>query len=87
VFLDLSWLLHIYRGSTVEQDARFAVKQLAPRRQILFGSDHPSMNNLPIEVTKQEWLGIFAELSLAQDEIDAIMGGTIAKLLQLDSSL
>lgn len=85
VFLDLSWLLHKYRGSTVEQDARFAVRELAPRRQLLFGSDHPSLNNLPIEVTKDEWLAIFDELDLARDDIDAIMGGTIAELLELDS--
>jgi predicted TIM-barrel fold metal-dependent hydrolase len=83
VFLDLSWLLHKYRGSTVEQNARFAVKDLAPRRQLLFGSDHPSMNNLPIEATKDEWLRIFDELDVAQDDIDAIMGGTIAELLGL----
>jgi predicted TIM-barrel fold metal-dependent hydrolase len=84
VFLDLAWLLHKYRGSTVEQDARFTVKELAPRRQLLFGSDHPSLNNLPIEVSKNEWLAIFAELELAQGDIDAIMGGTIAELLALD---
>jgi uncharacterized protein len=87
VFLDLSWLLHKYRGSTVERDARFAVKDLAPRRQLLFGSDHPSLENLPIEVTKDEWLDIFDELELAQDDIDAIMGGTIAELLGLDDAI
>jgi len=84
VYLDLSWLLYLYRGSSVEQDARFAVKRLAPKRQLLFGSDHPSMGNQPIEVTKDEWLAIFAELELEQEDIDAIMGGTIAELLELD---
>jgi predicted TIM-barrel fold metal-dependent hydrolase len=86
VFLDLAWILHKYRGSTVEQDVRFTVKELAPKRQLLFGSDHPSMDNLPIEVSKDEWLGIFDELELAADDVDAIMGGTLAELIGLNTT-
>jgi predicted TIM-barrel fold metal-dependent hydrolase len=84
VFLDLAWVLHLYRGSTVEQDVRFAVKQLAPKRQVIWGSDHPSLNNLPIEVSKTEWMNIFEEIDLARDDVDAAMGGTISTILNLD---
>ena len=84
VYLDLSWILYLYSGSTVEQDVRFVVKQLAPRRQLIFGSDHPAMNNRPIRVSKAEWLTIFDELALPPEDVAAIMGGTIASVLSLE---
>lgn len=85
VCLDLSWILYLYAGSSVEQDARFVIKKLAPKRQLVFGSDHPSMDNQPIAVSKDQWLRIFAELELDGEDIQAIMGGTIARLLGLQS--
>ena len=84
VYLDLSWLLYLYRGSSVEQDARWAVTRLAPKRQLIFGSDHPSMGNQPIKVSLNEWLRIFEELELDGADVDAITGGTISNLLGLD---
>lgn len=84
VYLDLSWLLDLYAGSSVEMDARWAIKRLAPKRKLIWGSDHPSEGNRPIKVMKDTWLELLDELNVATDDVDAIMGGTIAQLLGID---
>ena len=86
VYLDLSWLLDLYEGSSVELDARWAIKRLAPLGKLIWGSDHPSEGNRPIAVMKDRWLELLAELDIAPVDVDRIMGGTIGKLLSLDSA-
>lgn len=86
VFLDLSWLLDLYEGSSVEADARWAITRLAPRRKLIWGSDHPSEGNRPISVMKDRWLELLDELGVADDDVAAIMGGTVADLLDLEAA-
>jgi len=84
VYLDLAWVVHLYQGSSVEQDIKFVVKKLAPQRRIIFGSDFPSMGGLPIKCSKNLCLQIFEELDLDQAVVSDIMGGTMAHLIGLE---
>lgn len=87
VFLDLSAILYLYKGSSVEQDIKFVIRDLAPRRQLVFGSDFPFQAGtgkpLPIKTSIDACLALFKEVGLSQQEIANIMGGTMAQLLHL----
>ncbi len=84
VYLDLAWVVHLYQGSSVEQDVKFVVGKLAPLRRIIFGSDFPSMGGLPIRCSEDVCLHMFEELDLDQAAVSGIMGGTIAELIGLE---
>ncbi|MCZ7575392.1 MAG: amidohydrolase family protein [Ardenticatenaceae bacterium] len=86
VYLDLSWVIHLYQGSSVEQDIKFVVKKLAPMRRIVFGTDFPIFNRektLPIRYSRDLCMNMFTEIELDQGEVAGIMGDTIADLLGL----
>jgi predicted TIM-barrel fold metal-dependent hydrolase len=87
VYLDLAWVLHLYQGSSVEQDVKFVVGKLAPSGRIIFGSDFPIFdraNTLPISVSKDMCMRMFDEIGLDEEAVSAVMGGTMAHLLGLD---
>ena len=88
VYLDLSAILQMYAGSSVEQDLRFAIKKLAPLGKVIYGSDFPMQDSYrrPASIlqTVKAYQVIFDELCLSPGEIDMIMGGTLATLLNLD---
>jgi predicted TIM-barrel fold metal-dependent hydrolase len=87
VYLDLAWVLHLYHGSSVEQDIKFVVSKLAPLGRIIFGSDFPIFdrtNTLPISVSKDMCLHMFEEIGLDEQATSDAMGGTISRLLGLE---
>ncbi len=44
IFLDMSFSIHYYKNSTIEQDFAFAYKKIGASR-VFYGSDHPYINH------------------------------------------
>lgn len=89
VYLDLAWVLHLYQGSSVEQDIKWVTRQLAPMHRIIFGSDFPIHNRahtLRIKENKDMCLRLFDELGLDDDSVAHIMGRTMAGLIGLENT-
>jgi predicted TIM-barrel fold metal-dependent hydrolase len=84
VYVDLSWVLHLYQGSSVERDIKWAVKQLAPMRRVIFGSDfpiHDRQHTLRVRETVDLCERLFDDIALDSDAVSAVMGGTMADLV------
>ena len=79
IFVDLSYTLPYFRGSSLERDLEFAVKKLGSHRCI-YGSDHPEME---LNKTFDASLEILNRYQLSSSDMDYILGGTISSLISL----
>lgn len=79
VFVDLSYTLLYFRGSSLEKDLEFAIKKLGSHRCI-YGSDHPEMG---IGKTFSASLEVLNHYRLSSTDMDNILGGTISSLISL----
>jgi len=79
VFVELSWILLYFQGSSLEKDVEFAIKKLGSHRCI-YGSDHPEM-----EITKtfKASMEVLNRYQLSSTDMDNILGNTISSLLSL----
>jgi len=80
IFVDLSYTLLYFKGSSLEKDIGFAIKRIGSHRCI-YGSDHPEMGLLK---TLKASLGILTKYRLSTLDMANIMGGTISSLLNLE---
>jgi len=69
VFLETSFSLPYYQGSTIEEDIVFAYKKLGPSR-LIYGSDYPYVD---FDKSKRIALEYFAKCGFSDEEIQAIM--------------
>ncbi len=76
VWLDLSFSIPFWCGSSVETDFAFAIRKLGAER-CLYGSDHPYV---PLDQAIDEVCGFLERHGFADGEIEAIMGGTAQAL-------
>ncbi len=79
VFVDLSYTLLYFRGSSLERDLEFAIKKLGSHKCI-YGSDHPEME---INKTFDASLEVLNHYQLSSTDMDNILGGTISSLISL----
>lgn len=79
IFVDLSYTLLYFRGSSLERDLEFAVKNLGSHRCI-YGSDHPEME---LNKTFDASLEVLNRYQLSSRDMDNILGGTISSLISL----
>lgn len=69
VYLETSFSLPFYLGSSIENDLAFAYKKIGPKR-ILYASDHPFMN---VKYSLDTHLRFFANHGFSNSEIEDIM--------------
>jgi predicted TIM-barrel fold metal-dependent hydrolase len=79
VFVDLSYTLLYFRGSSLERDLEFAIKKLGSHKCI-YGSDHPEME---IERTFKASLEVLERYQLSSQDMDNILGKTICSLISI----
>ena len=79
IFVDLSYTLLYFRGSSLEKDLGFAIKKLGSHRCI-YGSDHPEMK---IDKTLVASLEVLNSYKLSSKDMDNILGGTISSLISM----
>ena len=77
VFVDLSFTLQYYEGSSVENDLAFLVRRLRGERTI-FGSDHPYVT---VARAYDEAAKFLDRCGMNESQLAAIFGGTMASLL------
>jgi len=78
VWLDLSFSIPFWCGSSVEGDFAFAIRKLGAER-CLYGSDHPYV---PLGQAIGEVRNFLQRHSFTSREIDQIMGATASELFQ-----
>ena len=79
IFVDLSYTILYFQGSSLEKDLGFAIKKLGSHRCI-YGSDHPEME---IKKTFEASLKVLNQYQLSSQDMDNILGKTISSLLSL----
>ena len=79
IFVDFSYTLLYFRGSSLEKDLGFAIKKLGSNRCI-YGSDHPEME---INKTFESSLEILNQYQLSSQDMENILGETISSLISL----
>lgn len=79
VWLDTSFSLPYYIGSSLEQDFAFAYKNLGCKR-VVYGSDIPYLNS---DKSIQIHLDFFRKYNFSEEEIDRIMYTNALELLNL----
>jgi len=79
IFVDLSYTLLYFQGSSLEKDLGFAIKKLGSHRCI-YGSDHPEME---IGKTFTASLEVLNRYQLSSQDMDNILGETISSLISL----
>jgi len=79
IFVDLSYTLLYFQGSSLEKDLGFAIKKLGSHRCI-YGSDHPEME---LNKTFEASLKILNQYQLSSKDMEDILGNTISSLLSL----
>jgi len=79
IFVDLSYTLLYFQGSSLEKDLGFAIKKLGSHRCI-YGSDHPEME---INKTLDASLEVLKRYQLSSQDMENILGKTISFLLSL----
>ncbi|WP_392534981.1 amidohydrolase family protein [Nostoc sp. C117] len=77
IYLDTSFSLPYYVGSSLEQDYAFAYKKIGVHR-ILFGSDHPYV---PFSEALIQHLQFFEKYKFTESEIEQVMYYTAINLL------
>jgi predicted TIM-barrel fold metal-dependent hydrolase len=78
IWLETSFSLSYWLGSSVEQDMAFAMRKLGAERW-MFGSDAPFVE---MEKALADHFGFFDRHGFAHSEIEAIMGGNASRLLE-----
>ena len=79
IYVDLSYTLLYFQGSSLEKDLGFAIKKLGSNRCV-YGSDHPEME---IGTTFDASLEVLSRYQLSSKDMDNILGGTISSLISL----
>lgn len=77
VYLDISYTLLSFRGSSLEKDIEFVIKKVGSEK-VIYGSDHPSYN---LELCYEDSLEILTNMDLTNLEINKIFGENIITLL------
>jgi predicted TIM-barrel fold metal-dependent hydrolase len=77
VFLETSFSLSYWLGSSVEADMAYAMRKLGPGRW-LYGSDAPFV---PMAQAIDDHLGFFGRHGFKDADVEAIMGGNAANYL------
>ncbi len=77
IFLETSFTLPYWMGSSVETDIAFAIRKLGPERW-LFGSDAPFV---PMGNALAAHRDFFLKHDFSEYQIEQIMGGTALRLL------
>jgi predicted TIM-barrel fold metal-dependent hydrolase len=78
VFLETSFSLSYWLGSSIEQDIAFAMRKLGAKRW-LFGSDSPFVD---MDQALSDHIDFFERHRFSKMEIEAIMGSNALKLLE-----
>lgn len=79
IYLEISYSLLYYQGSSIINDFEFAIKKVGAHR-VIYGSDYPEMRIVPSYNQASKILANFS-----QEEKNLIFGGTISKLLKLEN--
>lgn len=82
IYLDLSLIYPVYRGSHIEQDIFYAIRRIGPERCI-YGSDYPDVALGPAYAGMREALDAHGFSSSDQDWI---FGKTAAHVLRLEGA-
>ncbi len=77
LFMDLSFSLLYYRGSSVVQDIGYAIRNLKARK-VLYGSDYPDRS---MKETLEQSLILLDQFSLNDQELHQILSGNAEELL------
>lgn len=80
IFLDLSLVYAVYRGSHIEQDIFYAIRRIGADR-CLYGSDYPDVG---LTASYEMMRGALDERGFTGAEQDMIFGGTAQALLGID---
>ncbi len=78
VYLETSFTLPFYLGSTVEQDLAFSYRKIGPGR-VLYGSDHPCVDaGESLAITRR----FFERHGFSKDAMADVFGGNALRLLE-----
>lgn len=77
LYLDISYILLYFQGSSIEQDVEFVIKKIGADRCI-YGSDHPQM---VLNDTFGLTIKLLTKYGLSEEEIRDILGNTISSLI------
>ena len=77
LFIDLSFSLLYYRGSSVVQDIGYAIRNLKGLK-VLYGSDYPDRS---MKETLEQSLALLQQFSLSEQELDRVLRGNAEELL------
>ncbi len=77
LYLETSFSLSYWAGSSVESDLAFAIRKIGAER-VLFGSDAPFV---PVAKAIADHEGFFEKFGFSSAQRDAVMAGTAAELL------
>ena len=77
VYLDISFTIPYFRGTSIVADLGFVIKKMQAER-VVYGSDHPEQ---PVLVTYEETRKVLEGYGLHSSQMDAIFGNTMAALL------
>jgi uncharacterized protein len=80
VYLDTSFSIPYWLGSSVEADFAFAIRKAGPQR-CLFGSDRPY---IPQQQAIRQTLDFMQRHGFGERDIEQLMSGTAQQLLRLD---
>ncbi len=78
VYLDLSNTIIRYQGSTVIKDIEFVIKELAPKKKLIYGTDYPTYSMIE---TYRIYNDMFSRLDISTEDRDYIMGSTLERLI------
>ncbi|MBI4354997.1 MAG: amidohydrolase family protein [Candidatus Omnitrophica bacterium] len=77
VFLDISYTLPYFRGSSIETDLGFVIRKMHAQR-IIYGSDHPEQ---PLAAAFTETRVVLERYGLTPKQMDAVLGENLAPLV------
>lgn len=77
IYLDISYTLFYFQGSSIEKDMEFVIKKIGPNRCI-YGSDHPE---LELNNTFELSVKLLKKYGLSEEEMRYILGETINSLI------
>lgn len=78
IFLDISFTLHYYKGTSIEADLKFVICKIGAER-VIYGSDHPTV---PLLTAFEETMSFLDQCGLSDKEIDCILGKNIISLIE-----
>jgi len=77
IYLDISYTLFYFQGSSIENDLKFVIKKIGANRCI-YGSDHPE---LELNNTYDLSVKLLKKYGLSKEEMEYIFGETINSLI------